>query len=577
MPVRYQSSLAPAARIKAEPTDDVADLRPTKKMRKDVQVQEQDELDVIAQCAANPALMTLQTECEFLSSEHNLYSPSMSRRHVRILKRFQVFVENSPAWVHYLGREFVSDRLAERVNAFLTLYVEVTRNKSNTADPERRITPSELYTATTDLIRVICDGGCPNLKADLKAARAFKERVIQHAHFLALVRELQPASQVKYVFDEAEAQGAAADGLEEEDSDSASDLNGQVKVEDRGEMEEPCGLVKKEDQEEDGDEEEVEEEDDEHEPEVEDEDEDELEAEDKDEDDEQSDEEETFGSDEDDEVEDEVPGAMSTIGGVVGYDYDDDLLNPVFWYSKACAPDFDFLKGQMKEGFEVRMGLPRQNDGILTSIKCRFMLRLPTLNAPHPRPLNMRSGNWRQRRPTPEECAAHNGEGEYDILADRRPNNQERARQFAESAADPRLVQLHSALSYYGGRQAIFVELEQHRRAPTLERFQLFVATNSAWAEFVGKEFDLDHLQERINEFLITCLFASRPSKKGMTLCELYALTVDTIAMASDKCPDLREDSEAWSTFTNETYKHARFVDETFRLEHEQADEHTCI
>ncbi len=112
MPARYQSSLPPAARIKAEPTDDVADFRPIKKRRKDVQVQEQDELDAIAQCAANPALMTLQTEFELLSSEHNLYSPSMSRRHVQILKRFQVFVENSPTWVHYLGREFVPDRLA---------------------------------------------------------------------------------------------------------------------------------------------------------------------------------------------------------------------------------------------------------------------------------------------------------------------------------------------------------------------------------------------------------------------------------------------------------------------------------
>lgn len=45
--------------------------------------------------------------------------------------------------------------MEERINAFLTLYVEVTRNKTNTADPERRITPSELYTATTDLIRVV--------------------------------------------------------------------------------------------------------------------------------------------------------------------------------------------------------------------------------------------------------------------------------------------------------------------------------------------------------------------------------------------------------------------------------------
>lgn len=194
---------------------------------------------------------------------------------------------------------------------------------------------------------------------------------------------------------------------------------------------------------------------------------------------------------------------------------------------------------------------------ISPGIKYRFMLRLPTLNAPHPRPSDMRSGNWRKRRPTPEECAAHNGEGEYDILADRRPNDQERARQFAESAADPRLVQLRSALSYYGGRQAILVELEQRRHAPTLERFQLFVTTNSAWAEFVGKEFDLDRLQgmscmyaieqtstltrtcsffdyeERINEFLLTCLFASRASKKGMTLCQLYALTMDTIAMVS--------------------------------------------
>ncbi|KAI0759153.1 hypothetical protein BC629DRAFT_1443969 [Irpex lacteus] len=328
-------------------------------------------------------------------------------------------------------------------------------------------------------------------------------------------------------------------------------------------MEEPCGLVKKEDQEEDGDEEEVEEEGDEDGPEVEDEDEDELEAEDEDEDDEQSDDEETVGSDDDDEVEDEVPGAMSTIGGVVGYDYDDGLLNPVFWF--------------MANERRLRMGLPRQIDEILTSIKCRFMLRLPTLNAPHPRPSDMRSGKWRKPRPTPEECAAHNGEGEYDILADRRPNNQERARQFAESAAGPRLVQLRSAFAYYGGRQAILVELEQRRHAPTLERFQLFVATNSAWAEFVGKEFDLDRLQERINEFLITCLFASRPSKRGMTLCELYALTMDTIAMTSDNCPDLREDSEAWSTFTKETYNHARFVDETFRLEHEQEDEHTCL
>lgn len=112
MPVRYPSSLAPAARIKAEPIHDVADLRPNKKRRKDVPVQEQDELDAIAQSAADPTFMTLQTEFELLSSEHSLYSPSMSHRHMRILKRFQVFVENSPTWVHYLGREFIPDRLA---------------------------------------------------------------------------------------------------------------------------------------------------------------------------------------------------------------------------------------------------------------------------------------------------------------------------------------------------------------------------------------------------------------------------------------------------------------------------------